>query len=277
MMPTVDANHDRWVQRLTAAARSGEILDLTAGVSDPDMLDPAHADTWPNERRVPAAAIRTTLLNAELDPDPHGLRLQGAHITGALDLEHVRVPCPLWLTHCRIEDDADLTNGRLVELTLAHTHSRNLVLVGAQITGSVFLTGLKATGEVRALDAHLGGQLILINAELTNENGPALDLDRAQITLEAVLTGLKATGEVRALGAHLGGQLILINAELTNENGPALVLDGAQITGSVFLTGLKATGEVRALDAHLGGQLSLVEAELTNENGLIADEGVFGV
>jgi len=266
-----DANHDRWVQRLTTAARSGEILNLTQRVSDPDLLDPAQADTWPENRRVPAAAIRTTLLNAKLNPDPHGLRLRGAHIIGALDLEHVRVPCPLWLTHCRIEESADLTKGRLVELNLAHTYSRNLVLDGAQITGGTVLTGLKATGEVRALGAHLGGQLNLTNAELTNENGTALNLDRAQITGEAVLTGLKATGEVRALGAHLGGQLNLTNAELTNENGPALNLDRAQITGSAFLTGLKATGEVRALSAHIGGQLSLVEAELTNENGPALD------
>ncbi len=160
-----DANHDRWVQRLTTAARSGEILNLTQRVSDPDLLDPAQADTWPENRRVPAAAIRTTLLNAKLNHDPHGLRLRGAHIIGALDLEHVRVPCPLWLTHCRIEESADLTKGRLVELNLAHTHSRNLVLDGAQITGGTVLTGLKATGEVRALGAHLGGQLNLTNAE----------------------------------------------------------------------------------------------------------------
>ncbi len=82
MMPHVlDDNHDRWVQRLTAGARSSEVLDLTTGASGPGQLDPAHIDTWPTGRRVPATAIRATLLDPELHPDQHGLRLRGASIT----------------------------------------------------------------------------------------------------------------------------------------------------------------------------------------------------
>jgi hypothetical protein len=51
-----------WLERLTEAARSGEVLDLTEGVTESNLLNAATADRWPIERRVPADAIRATVL-----------------------------------------------------------------------------------------------------------------------------------------------------------------------------------------------------------------------
>ncbi|MGZ6790394.1 MAG: hypothetical protein ACXVGQ_10765 [Mycobacteriaceae bacterium] len=179
-------SHDEWVARLTAAARSGEVLDLTAGIADPALLDPAQADSWPQERRIPASAIRATLRQPHLNP--HGLRIRGAYIAGGLDLEHITAPCPLHLTYSRLDKDANLTCAHFIELNLTNTYTPGVALDGAHITGDAVLRELTATGEVRALDAQIGGELNLTNATLTNNDGDdsiTLDQDSYQRVLAA--------------------------------------------------------------------------------------------
>ena len=197
------------------------------------------------------------------------MTLIGATITGALDLRRAAVPCSLALDQCYFESAPSLAGATIPALSLRGSHAPGLSLDGARIDGDAFLTGLHTTGEVRALGAHIGGQLALGEAVLMNEDGFALSLDRAHIDGGAFLTGLHATGEVRALGAHIGGQLDMQGeAILISKDGFALSLDGARIDGGAFLAGLHATGEVRALGAHIGGQLDMQgEAILTNKGG----------
>ncbi|OEJ23086.1 hypothetical protein AR457_38545 [Streptomyces agglomeratus] len=131
---------------------------------------------------------------------------------------------------------------------------------------------------MRLPGAHITGQLLLVDdAKLTNEAGPALVADGLQVDSDTSLAGLTATGHgekgtVRLLGAHITGDLDLRRATLTNEAGPALVADGLQVDSATSLAGLTATGHgplgaVRLLGAHITGQLDLTGAKLTNEAG----------
>jgi hypothetical protein len=91
-----------------------------------------------------------------------------------------------------------------------------------------------ATGEVRLLGAHIGGTLEFEGAQLTNDNGPALNADGLQVDQDMfcrVAEGgrpFTATGEIRLPGAHIRGQLDLSGAEL-HRSLTAINLEGAKV------------------------------------------------
>ena len=266
MVPT--ANEQAWTLRLMEAARSGEVLDLAPEESDRD-IDPAGAISWPPERCLPAKALRATLLDPDLKPDPSGLCIRGAHLTGELTLVHATIPCPLVLTHSAAEHPPGIEFTALPRLDLTGTHLPGLRLAGTHVHGDAVLERLIVIGGIEALGMHVGGHLNLRRTTVTNRRGVAIDLDGARVGGTAVLKNMTVTGEVRAQGVRVGGQLNLRAATIQNEGGLALGLDGARVDGNTVLAGLQATGELRALGADLGGQLDLTGATLTNKGGIV--------
>jgi hypothetical protein len=73
-------------QRLVDYVTCGELLDLAGG----EPVDEAAMRSWDSSRTVRAAVLRD-IVRGRLapEPDPHGLRLRGARITGRLDLENL--------------------------------------------------------------------------------------------------------------------------------------------------------------------------------------------
>ncbi|MEU6558845.1 hypothetical protein [Nocardia nova] len=268
----VESEHiTTWVERLSAAAEQGKPIDLAEGCAAYSTgRSRAGGRAWGPERQIPAAALRTVLINRNLAVDPHGIHIRAAWISGPVDLENVEFEHALHLRGCRIEHLIDLSGSTLKELNLNGSHIQSLALDGATITGTVFAgEGFTATGEIHALEARIGGQLALRGARLANPGGVALRLDRAMINGDVFADdGFTATGEIRATSANIGGQLSLNGATLANRGGVALCLDQATINGDVFADdGFTATGEIRAIGANIGGGLSLTNATLTNPGG----------
>ena len=108
-----------WAARLVKAAASGEVLDLATGVPDRGIR-PAEAATWPPERCVPANALRAAVLDPDLRPDPTGMRIRGARITGALVLQHASIPCSLALSYCVAECGLQILYSALPHLSHEH-------------------------------------------------------------------------------------------------------------------------------------------------------------
>src|SRR5665811_1135562 len=150
----------------------------------------------------------------------------------------------------------------------------------------------ESTGELRLLDAHIGGQLNVDGASLSNETDPALISDGLQVDRSMFCQAVdghrfESTGELRLLDAHIGGQLNVDGASLSNETDPALISDGLQVDRSMFCQAVdghrfESTGELRLLDAHIGGQLNVDGASLSNEtdpalisDGLQVDRSMF--
>jgi len=241
---------DALIETLRDAAGRGELHDFAPGLADMD-LDPANGATWPPEREVAAELLRSILLDPDLRPDPRGLRLRGALVTGILDLDHVALPCPLVLIRSHFRQTPTFEYATLPHLTLARCHLPGLSLNGARVDGGALLRGLTVTGEVRARGAQISGQLDLQDATLTNDNGDALSLDGARVGGGAFLRGLTATGEVRARGAQITGQLGLQDATLTNDNGDALSLEALTVR-ALFLEGLRVEGRLNLTRAEIG-------------------------
>jgi hypothetical protein len=99
----------QWIDRLSQAARSGEIVDL-AGAGP---VDPAQPESWAPGRCVPAAALRHVLTSAALTVDPRGLRIRGAYVCGEVDLAHVAFAYPLHLIRCAITAAIDFRGAAL--------------------------------------------------------------------------------------------------------------------------------------------------------------------
>lgn len=256
---------DEWTAKLTNAARTGRPLDLAGA-----RADLSDADHWGSERKVPAEAIRATLLNPGLDPDPYGLTVRGADVTGVLELGFSRLPCRLALQHCRFVEPVIMQQIVVPALSFSGSRLNGLDLDNAQIDGDVHLDdGFTADGTVRALRAQIGGQLNLSRGTVRSLGGAAaLALDGAVIAGGLFLVGFTASGEVRALGAQIGRQLNARGAGLRNADGDALSLDGAHIGGDMLLDDhFTAIGEVRAPSAHIAGNLTMTGANLSKPNG----------
>jgi hypothetical protein len=99
--------------------------------------------------------------------------------------------------------------------------------VGQSVLGGDEFT---AKGEVRLLGAHIGGQLVLDEARLTNRDGYSLNAEGLTVGKSTHCQGLTARGCVHLPAAQLGSHLDFRGASLKNPAGPALHLSGANAT-----------------------------------------------
>ncbi|WP_199514257.1 hypothetical protein [Nucisporomicrobium flavum] len=287
-------------RRLIEAVVRGALLDLAG--SDP--VDDDAMQSWDTSREIRSWVLRDIVRGRLVtEPDPRGLRLRGARITGQLDLENVTRDLNLALFDCFLPDGLVLQDARLFKVDFSGCrigqplHSTDGPIAADRFTARVMwldravITADSPTGAVRLLNAHLG--LLECNgAKLSNTAGPALHADGLQVDQAVYLrdgftaTGAGELGAVRLLNAHLG-RLDCDGARLSNTTGPALAADGLQVDQAVFLRdGFTASdagerGAVRLLNAHLG-RLECNGAKLSNTtgpalaaDGLQVDQAVF--
>jgi hypothetical protein len=246
------------------------------------------------------------------------LRLLGAHIGGRLSLTGARLAntegpalnadgsqvgqgifCRTDAGGQRFEADSELRlrgahiGGLILNgARLANAHGPTLHADGLKVEQNVFCRTdaggqrFEGEGELRLVGAHVGGQLSLTGARLSNAHGPAMNGDGLRVDkgvfcqTDEVGQRFEADGELRMLGAHIGGELSLIGARLDNAQGHAFSGDGLQVDHSIFCQTdargqrFAADGQLRLRAAHIGGVLSLIGARLANARSpaLHADE-----
>ena len=171
------------------------------------------------------------------DPDPRGLRLRGARISGRLDLENRITDVNLELNDCLLEEGvlargARLAGFGLLRCQIEHPAEPPLdaerLTCNALILRGVRITGHTAAAAVHLLDAHIGGSLDCDGATLTNDSGPALLADNLEVGHVMLLRhGFTATGH----GGDAAGRLIGADSGL----GGVVRLAGAH-TGAVRKT-----------------------------------------
>ncbi|WP_139186582.1 hypothetical protein [Actinopolyspora saharensis] len=260
--------------RLSQSARTGELLDVS------DETD----------RGITATAIRQLLFGSDAENiDPRGVRLQGAHITGELDLTDVRAAAPLMLHQCEFDKGIKATRAHLPHLDLSRSRFPYLDADDLVCEHDIRLQGVRCE-RLSLVDTNITGDLNLNSAELATAGKPPLNVEGSIIGGDFLLNeGFTASsdsddGTLRLLGASITGQLSLKGAELTATNGPALVASNLTVGNSLFLNeGLTASsdsdrGTLRLLGASITGQLALRGARLTATNGpaLIADNLTVG-
>jgi hypothetical protein len=263
--------------KIREAAATGTVIDLRVG--DPALDSPEQGTEWGPERSVRAEVIADLLIgNGEAASVPvRGVRLQGARITGELNLEASTLRCPLALLDCSFHSAINLNEATAVSVRLTGSHVPAVHARQLLARGDLGLDkGFTVSGGVELSGAHIGGQLACTGGQFSNADGPALTGDMLIVDQEMLCDAeFSASGEVRLLGAHIGGQLDCSGGQFFNAGGRALNADGLTVEQSMFCNeGFSASGEVRLWGAHIGGVLVCIGGQFSNPNGraLSADE-----
>ncbi len=271
-------------QRVVDTARRGAVAKPAKTMTVEEL-----AVTDDPELQVRADLLRDLLRGLHGDLDPHGIRVKNVRIIGQLDLDHITAVTGLDLSECSLPDGIVCRDARLRYLYLRGCLLTHLDGVGLRTEGHLFMRGATITGTdgssaIQLISAHIGGQLNLARATITNDAGPAMNADdlRTDSDLymrDITITGTGALGAVRLLGAHIGGQLNLDRATITNTTGPALAVDNFRTGSNLFMkdatiTGAGEFGAIRLSGAQIGGQAILPMSRLDNSTGpiLMLDE-----
>ena len=231
--------------------------------------EPMSFEDWDADRGIRAELIRWLCVSKDVESqiDPRGLTVVLAKIVGRLDLSFVTVRFPLSFIRCGFTGLLSLRNAVLPELVLDGSYMNGIIGSQLKINDSFYLRRSNVSGSVNLVGAEIRGDLHCRNATLriTNEEGPALNLDRSKIGGAVFLTGkFKANGAVMAVGAHVGGPFYCDGGTFENADGPALQMTRVAVQGGVFFRlGFQAKGEVVLLGAIIGGDLDCHEGRFS--------------
>lgn len=124
------------------------------------------------EAATPDNTVRATLLRLLVTwatPDcgtlDYGVWVEGAWITGVLDLGYAKARGRTVLDACHFEAAPKFPDADLNQLSLDGSHLPGLFAQGLRLRGSLFLRGVKAKGTVDVGGAKIGGQLSCVGPD----------------------------------------------------------------------------------------------------------------
>ncbi|MFF0245486.1 hypothetical protein ACWEU6_13160 [Streptosporangium sandarakinum] len=228
---------------------------------------------------VEARLVRELCRRGREEIDPRGLTVEGARITGDLDLSGMEVPFPLRFTGCTFDRPVDLDGADLHLLALDGCAVPGLRANGLRVRRDLDLSRSRVTGDLQTTastsrsaavwlcESEIGGRLLCLDT-VVESSDRAIQADRMRVGgTVRLLHGFEARGGLRLLGVQVAGSLDLTGARLTHpDRGLALDLGDAQIGGSVFLiddqTGRRplVRGCVNLGNARISGRLLIRHA-----------------
>lgn len=211
------------------------------------------------DRAIRADLIRAVLTRADGVPQLHekGLRLGGALIVGALDLEGCRLRSDLRLADCRFEAALTLRSCSLDSLLLDGSLLPGLLAEKLDARGGVYLRATSVDGLTDFRGARIGGALVADGARLSRPGAEAFAADSVEARGGVLLRGAVVRGAVALEGARIGGDLDATGADLANPEGDALRADGLETQGDVLLRRAAVAGRVGLTGARVGGDVDL--------------------
>jgi hypothetical protein len=226
----------------------------------------------PRRQRVRAQAIAGMLLGGTGPRNIARLELQGARITGSLDLSYARIDYPITLRDCVFDGPIVLAEARLGALTLDRCRFRGLDGRNLEVDGDLVLSRVSSSGTVWLTGAHLHRDLMLEGAHLGCGEDEEATLAADHLVVDGSITcaGVTASGTVSMANAQVNGAVRLDNATITADGAQPRAFDGdGMAVGHELLAHkLTATGEVTLVGARVAGALELRGAELANPGGV---------
>jgi len=228
------------------------------GGDDPREL--ASPDAWGPERTI-SGDVLAKLLVAAGATESTSIRqvyIQGARVTGELDVSHAELKSALEAKRCLFEDDLVLwfTRARALEVEECVLSSVNAT--GARIESLLAIFQSRVLGKVLLIDTKVGHSVVLAGSTISGDAGHALSANRLEVDGDVLLNdGFISSGPVLIADARVGAALNCSGGRFENPGGLALAVDGASIAGTVRLSpDFCATGEVRLSGAQIGGELA---------------------
>jgi hypothetical protein len=236
---------------------------------------------WP-DRTVRAKALRFMLLGGvTAEPgDRAELRLTGARVEGAFEVEFAELDVPVTLKRCTFDGPISFFGSHLRRLTLDDCEFPELFLSNATIDGTVAMRHCTSTGLVSVGGATIGGSLLMRGSHLSGPgiafDGPSLRVRRDVLADD----GFTCRGAFRLDRADIDGILTLEGAVLEGSGDAAASslrvpgiarggLDDSEWSASVAFSGrhLIARELILLLAQPPGGLFDLRHAKL----GLMRD------
>lgn len=250
-------------RRLLDAA--GALVDVRE--EEPRRDDPASGKGWGPERTVRADFLRDLLTSTARGI--RRLRLRGARIAGALDLDGADLTCSVVLQDCSFDEPVSLRQTRAPAIRLPGCHLPSLEAAQLDVLGNLILDRLVTT-RVDLRGAQVAGILSLDGAILTNPSGTTLSGGALRVGQGMSCGyGFTSNGLIRLYGAVIPQGLSFVGAKLENAAGWALDAQGMQVGGYLFLgssisssEGFIADGGLRLVGVHVDGFVSFWGAHL---------------
>ncbi|AWW36743.1 membrane-associated oxidoreductase [Streptomyces sp. AS58] len=242
----------------------------TVDFRDPPGEDTARGAEWGPERTVRAAVLRDLLLDPpRQDGEVASLRLKGARVTGALDLQYASCEHAVQLSDCFFERVPLLYGARLRQLDLRGSVLPGLDSATLRVEGVLRLTGCRFAGPVRLGGAEVAGALFLDRARIAapDEDRPALQLNHVTVGDGLSAPGLNVLGEIRLTGAAVAGSVDLSEARLDHPGGSALDGQTLGVEGDLLLRRAQVSGRLGLRGSRIAGRLDLSYARLSNPLG----------
>ena len=236
-----------------------KLLDYSATGKEAEIGDQVPKDASDPNRIVRAGFLRFLLMGGDEQAPVHekGVQLIGAWIEGELNLENCFVPHGMRLVKCNFNKLIIARGAHIAgSFNLAGSYLKEGL--GAdllQCDHAVFLrSGFCSSGEVRLLNAHIGGDLDCSAGQFAPNQGYALFADGVVVKCAVFLDrGFKATSEVRLLGAQINGGLSYSHEHFVANGQNTLNIETATIKGLFQFSSLFASASIDAAFAHIGG------------------------
>ncbi len=246
-------------REVIATLRSGDFdrLGQEAAGSLPELGDASRA--------VRADLLRFLLLGGEEGARPHekGIRVQGAWVTGTLDLEGCRIPRDIGLKKCRFEAAPILRSAILDSVFLDGSVIPGLQADRIEARGTISLRGTTITGGVLLEGGRIGGNLDANGAVIDAAKEHAIHAEDL-IASSVLLRGAVIRGSIRLSGARLSADIDAFNVRVTSEEKPAIDAGAIETRGSVVLRNARVEGTLRLVSARISSDLILENANLAN-------------
>ncbi|MEP5762184.1 MAG: hypothetical protein ABJ327_23310 [Litoreibacter sp.] len=128
-----------------------------------------------DERTIRAEVIRDLLLGECGALHSKGLRLRGAYISGALDLQGGRCERDLTLSQCVVHGEINLVNSQMRGLYISGSQIGSIAADNARFEGSVYLRNKTSIdGEISLAGARISGDLQLVDASIHSKRHDAI-------------------------------------------------------------------------------------------------------
>lgn len=248
---------------LLKKAKTGDTAEISA--FKPALLVPWR---WTGKHKIRAKVIRHLLRHPTVyDLDPKGVDIDGAHITGYLDLGNLKIQQQVQFGWCLFNEIPVLQNARLRTVAFHASRLPGLMANGLNVQGSLFLRHSLFTGEVNLLGARVTGSVGCTGATFTPKGEIAISADRICVGGSLFLTNVTVTGEMRLLGAQMTGSVTCTGATFTHKGKKAFNAGGAGVGGDLSFRGVTVSGETALLGAQVTGDVNCAGATFANPNG----------
>ena len=246
-------------QEVIATLRTGDFdrLGGEAAGSLPDVDD--------TSRAVRADLLRFLLLGGEEGARPHekGVRVQGAWVTGTLDLEGCRIPRDIGLKKCRFDSAPILRSAIIDSVFLDGSIVPGLHADRIEARGTISLRGAVMSGGVLVEGGRIGGNLDCTGVVIETPKSHAI-LAEDLVASSVLLRGAVIKGSIRLSGARLSADVDAFNLRVACEDKPAIDAGAIETRGSVVLRSARVEGTLRLVSARISSDLILQDALLTN-------------